>query len=122
MTTVFVLKDGDEKRASCPVGEKILPTSDDDHLLLDPPPPYPPVLPTTATPGAAALVALGAAAPAEPSAPPVGGGQESLAAGTQGRQAVTPVTIVLPLRAYGPPDDWGNQLFHYWLFFVGRSL
>lgn len=95
-------------------GKKILLSTDTDLLLADPLPPY---LPTMRPAQVAPLVAQ-----ASPSAPlaspesqgPLGsGGGEGPAAGTRSWKARTPDVLVLPLRAYGPVDEQGNQPLQY---------
>ncbi|XP_076780077.1 uncharacterized protein LOC143438363 [Arvicanthis niloticus] len=153
-TEVLALKDGNEEmKASHPVREKKILTTDTDHLLLDPPPPYPPVPQAAAEQGGSAsagepgvvtaAAGQGGSASAgelggvttgtgqgnseeqgsttwvEPSAPLLHleeGSLEGPAAGTRSKKVVSPDSTVLPLRAYGPPDDQGNQLFQYWPF------
>ncbi|XP_076774689.1 uncharacterized protein LOC143435547 [Arvicanthis niloticus] len=171
-TEVLALKDGNEEmKASHPVREKKILTTDADHLLLDPPPPYPPVPQAAAGQGGSAsagepgvvtaaagqggsasagepgvvtaAAGQGGSASAgelggvttgtgqgnseeqgsttwvEPSAPLLHleeGSLEGPAAGTRSKKVVSPDSTVLPLRAYGPPDDQGNQLFQYWPF------
>jgi hypothetical protein len=106
-----------EVKEDCSVLQKYGPTSLRSPSSLTPPlcPQYCPqegvVAPEPTVPSAPLTQAL-QGPEISSTQPPVGGP----AAGTWSRQMGTPDAPILPLRAYGTPDDQGNQPLQYWPF------
>ncbi|XP_073649783.1 uncharacterized protein [Tursiops truncatus] len=88
----------------------IYPDPQSDLLLLDSPPPYPPApnpLPPRGPP---------APLPSAPREPSMMEEERGPSVGTRSRRAISPDSIALPLREYGPPDGQGNRPLQYWPF------